>query len=291
MAVWKLDLHFQALKQGWTETYYADFGVATFDQVAPVATKLATLRVALSANPVVLLSYSLSDPLTEGQQGETFDYRPPAPAPVVAEGAGDPATSVNVLFRSSVEKRSRKIFMRGVPDNVITDFGQIGSVAFGVWEGKFNQLRDFLLGLVNGQAGGTVFGWLARKRITGPTGNSVVGYEYPPDTQLPLFSADKTDFFPADQVNTKQYVRVSGLNGGSSVLNGDLVVRVLTRTTFQLLKPKAAFLQTAPGVVQRYQTVPEFVGATSIVVKRAGTRRPGAPFLQQRGRARARARG
>ena len=291
MAAWKLDLHFQALKQGWTETYYADFGVATFDQVATVATKLATLRVALSANPVVLLSYSLSDPLTEGQQGETFDYKPPAAAPVVANGAGDPATSVNILFRNSTEKRTRRIFMRGVPDDVVNEFGQIGSVAFGVWEGKFNLLRDYLLGIVNGQAGGIVFGWLARKRVTGPTGNSVVGYEYPPDTQIPLFTADTSDFFAADDVGKKRYVRVSGLNGGQSVLNGDQVIRVITRTSFQLLKPKAAFTQTAPGVVQRYQTVPEFIPATSIVVKRAGTRRPGAPFLQQPGRSKARPRG
>lgn len=291
MAVWKLDLHFQALKQGWTETYYADFGAATFDQMDPTASKLATLRVALSANPVVLLSYSLSDPLTEGQQGETFDYRPPAAAPVVAEGAGDPATSVNILFRSSVEKRSRKIFMRGIPDNVITDFGQIGSVAFGVWQNKFFALRDYLLGLVGGQLAGTNYGWLARKRVAGPTGTSPVSYAYPVGEQTPVFTASKADFFAAGDLGEKRYVRVSGLNASKSVLNGDLVVRVLTRTTFTPLKPVAAFPQTSPGVVVRYQETPTFVPATSIVVKRAGTRRPGAPFLQQAGRSKARPRG
>lgn len=288
MPAWKLDLNFAALKQGWQETYYADFGLPSFDGMLAVATKLADLRIALCANPVVITSYSISDPLTDGQQGETVDFRPVKAAASVAEGAGDPATSVNVVFRNATEKRKRRIFMRGVPDSVVTDFGQLASVAWGLWHNKFLALRDYLLGIVNGQAGGIVYGWLARKRVA--VDPSPVSYAYAVGETNPVFTTN-ADFFTTDDVGKKRYVRVSGLNGGQSPLNGQLIVRVITRSTFTLLKPIAAFPQSSPGIVRRYATLPEFVAATNVGVERSGTRRPGAPFLQRRGHARAKPRG
>lgn len=289
MPVWALNLNFRAESNGWTESYYADFGAASFAGMYDIAKKLGGLRVALSADPVVITSYSVSDPITEGQQGRTIDFGPYLAAPSnVAYGAGDPATSINIAFSNATQKRHRRIFMRGVPDIVVTHFGRLDSVEWGNWSKKFNALRDYLLGLVNGQLAGTNYGWLARKR-TADTRRGV-SYAYPEGSNTPLFTVDQVDYFPSAQVGTKQYVRVSGLNDSQSTLNRELVVLVKSRTTFQPVKSIAAFPMTAPGFVQRYNA-PEFVPADEIYVERAGSRRPGAPLLSRPGRSKGRPRG
>lgn len=289
MAVLGLNLNFLADKNGWTETYYADFGVAGLGGMYDIAKKLGNLRIALCADPVAITSYSVHDPLTEGQQGRTIDFGPYLFAPTnVAYGAGDPATSINIAFSNATQKRHRRIYMRGVPDIVVTHFGRLDSVEWGNWSKKFNALRDYMLGLVNGQLGGTNYGWLARKRTTGT--RKGVSYAYPEGSLTPLFTVDQANYFPEDQVGSKQYVRVSGLNDGESVLNRELIVLVKTRTTFQPVKSIAAFPNTSPGFVQRYNA-PDFVPADEIYVERAGSRRPGAPLLSRPGRSKARRRG
>lgn len=289
MAVFKLDLNFRAESNGWTESYFADFGVPGFGPMYDIAKKLGTQRIALSASPVVITSYSVSDPLTEGQQGRTIDFGPYLAAPSnLAYGAGDPATSVNVAFSNAAEKRQRRIFMRGVPDIVVTHFGRLDSVEWGNWSKKFNAFRDYLLGLINGQAGGTVFGWLARKR-TNDTRRGV-SYAYTTGDPTPNFTVDQEDYFPEAALGKPQYVRVSGLNGGDSVLNRELIVIPTSRETFRPTKPIAAFPMQTKGFVQRYNA-PEFVTADEIYVERAGTRRPGSPLLSRPGRSKARPRG
>lgn len=289
MGAWKLDLNFRAGSQGWVETYYADFGLSDFGQVNPIAVKLGQLRIALSADPVELISYSVTDPLTDGQQGETIDFRPILKGTAsIAYGAGDPATSVNIAFSSNVEKRRRRIFMRGVPDIVVTSFGKLDSVQFGLWEAKFLVLRDYLLGRINGQQSGTVYGWLARKRVNVDPG--LASYAYVVGDLTPTFTLP-ADFFPEGDVGKRRYVRFSGFNNAQSPLNREMIVLVTSRTTCRPVKAIAAFPQTTPGQCRRYNTLPELVTATNIGIERPGTRRPGAPFSQRRGRSKNRPRG
>lgn len=289
MPAWKLDLNFRAESQGWKETYYADFGVASFEGMYPIAKKLAGLRVALSADPVVITSYSISDPLTDGQQGETVDFGPYMEAPSnVAYGAGDPATSINVGFSNATQKRSRRIYMRGIPDIVVTHFGRLDSVEWGNWSKKFNALRDYLLGLVNGQLGGTNYGWYKRARVAAA---KRAEYAYALNSTTPVFTMP-TDFFSAEDLDRgKAYVRFSGFNNRKSPLNREMIVHVITRETCSPITPIAAFPMLNAGQCQRYQWVPEFVPADRIRVERAGTRRPGAPPLQRAGRSKNRPRG
>lgn len=290
MGAWKLDLVFEASGRGWAETYYADFGVPDFDGVAGFAEKLANTRVLMSAYPVQIKAYRVSDPLTKGRQGISryFNPRKAAPNWQPTAGAADPSTAVNVGFLRVSTNQSRRLSVRGVPDDIVTDFGELKGGQYAAWkDGAFAAWAALLLG--NGGSFGNVrYGWFSRPPVQNvPPG--VVTYSFAVGAWYPTLNLPE-GFFPEGDKNQKRYVRISGVNGGESRLNGEHVVRVKDDKTAELTKPLALGPMTTPGQMVRYAELPTFITADRIQIEKAGRRAPGRPLLVTPGRARATAR-
>jgi hypothetical protein len=287
MPAWKVDLVFQAPGHGWQETYYADFQVGDFGAAADAVKKLADLRIALAARPVEIKAYRITDPITPGKQGQPVYFRPRRTAPIWPGelGATDPATSVNIGFIRNEGNLTRRIQMRGVPDVVIDNYGDLKSVEWGTWEKAFNKLRLFLLGIINGQQSGTRWGWLNRPRAA-----QVFGVSYSmADPIKPLFTFPAGTFLDPDEINKPKLIRFSKFNGSNSALNRELVCIVKSTTTAETAAPISAGPMITGGQALLY-SAPVFVAADNIGVERTGTRRPGRPLLVTAGRSRARPR-
>jgi hypothetical protein len=283
MAQWGLNLIFEARGRGWKEVYVADFATSTFEGMLPFAQKLAAARIALAAAPVEIKAYEVVDPLTEGRQGRTFYFKPryAAPAWVGNDGATDPATSVNVEFIAAAGGgRRRQIQLRGCPDGLINNYGELTGPLYGAWEAQFLAYRLVVLGLAGG-AGNANYGWFRRVPTAVPAG--IVSYTFAVGAFTPTLNLP-ADFFPLDQKDTNQYVRIRGVNGGKSALNGEQVVRVVERNQATLTRPLALGPQTTTGFMQRYTKLPVFVQADNVGIVRAGKRSPGRPLLYTPGR-------
>lgn len=279
MPVWKLDLVFEAQGRGWEETYYKNFSASSFGGVNAEVSALADKRILLSADPVVIKAYRVSDPLTSGKQGQAFYFNPkknPGGAGG-AEGSATPSAAINVEFISNTNNSTRRIQMRGIWDAAIRHYADLDSPSYGNWYTYFLQWRTYVL-----QQG---YGWLSRPQV----GDSVqVTYNYDIDPLIPEFTFP-ADWFPADQVNKFRPVRFSRFNGSSSPLNRELIVFVTARNKAVAAAPIAAGPMISPGRAIRYGT-PTLVVADNIGVSKVGRRAPGAPLLHTPGRARARAR-
>lgn len=280
MPALKLDLIFECKGRGWEETYYADFGITNFDQIHPFAEALANKRIVLAAPPVELKAYRVSDPLTKGRQGRASYYKPVRVAPTnpAWTGAVEPSAAVNVGFLKTSTNQTRRIQMRGCPDDIMVNFGTLSGGAYDTWRQLWEQWRLVMLGTPR-------YGWLSRPTIGDP---APVSYSLANNPILPEFTT-VADFFPADDVTRQRYVRLRGFNGNRSELNRELIVYVSARNKFVPVAPIAAGPMITPGLVQRYGP-PEFVAADQVEVEKAGRRAPGAPLLQTPGRSRARPR-
>lgn len=281
MPAWKLDLIFECRGRGWEETYYADFGVPSFDDMTTIAQALADKRIVLAAPPVVIKAYRVSDPLSVGRQGKAFYYKPAATAPTNSlwlEGAIEPSAAVNIGFSKNVTNQTRRIQMRGCPDPIMTNFGQLGGPAYAAWQTLWEAWRLFMLGTPR-------FGWLTRSPVADP---APVSYSLVPNPVLPIFTT-VADFFPLADVNKVRMVRLRGFNNSSSAANGEMIVRVLTRDTFTPMKALAVGPMLTPGIVQRYGD-PTFITADNCIIEKGGRRAPGAPLLETPGRSRGRPR-
>lgn len=280
MPAWKLDLVFECRGRGWEETYYADFGVPSFDDMLTIAQNLAAKRIVLAAPPVVIKAYRLSDPLTEGRQGKAFYYKPEAAAPTnpAWTGAVEPSAAVNIGFSKNTTNQTRRIQMRGCPDEIMVEFGQLKGAAYASWALLWENWKLFMLGSPR-------FGWLSRPTVGAA---APVTYSLAVNPVLPVFTTP-ANFFTADDEGKNRYVRLRGFNGRHSELNREMQVYVITRSTFTPLQPIAAGPMISPGMVQRYGP-PVFVAADVLTIEKAGRRAPGAPLLQTPGRSRARPR-
>jgi hypothetical protein len=287
MPQWKMDLIFEARGRGWRETYYANFAADNFQGMLPFAQKLATARIAMSAAPVEIKAYSVSDPITSGKQGQTFYFRPRYKAPQWPDndGATDPSTSVNVEFIRAANNATRQIQLRGCPDGIFDDFGELTGPLFGAWDQKYQAWRAVLLG--QGAQPNANYGWFSRLPLNVPAGK--VTYAYVPGAWVPTLTFP-TDFFAEADLGQNRYVRIRGVNGGTSKLNGEQVLFITSRTTAETAKPLALGPMTTSGLAQRYAILPTFGLADNIGVKKAGRRAPGAPLLYTPGRRKGRAR-
>lgn len=279
MPVWKLDLVFQAGGRGWQETYYRTWAGPGFASAVTVATTLAQKRIALSGSPVNIKAYRITDPLQEGVQGQAVYFNPPIITPIGAgeAGASDPSTAIVTSWRVDDGELGRRIWLRGVWDDAVNNFGTLQGGPYASWFNKFQTYVTYAL-----QQG---FGWMRRPRAGV---RLQVSYDYDLDPTIPKFTFIG-NFFDDSQINTYQLVRFSGFNGKRSPLNRELIVYVSSRTACVAAEPIAAGPQTNPGRAIRYGT-PVFVAATAITVDRVGRRNPGAPLLATPGRRRARAR-
>lgn len=279
MPLWKTDLVFQANGRGWQETYYKVWPGPGFASVTSIVQALAQKRIALSGSPVFIKAYRITDPLLDGVQGQAVYFTPPivTPTGAGADGSTDPGTSIVTSWRVDAGESGRRIWLRGVWDSAINNFGTLQGGPYADWFAKFQVYRNFVL--QNG------FGWLTRARIGNPT---QVKYDYDLDPIIPTFTF-ATNFFTLTDVGKYQTVRFSKFNSSRSPLNRELVVYVTSQTQCIAAEPITAGPMINPGRCIKYAT-PTFVAADAIVVDRVGRRNPGAPLLLTPGRRRNRAR-
>lgn len=279
MPVFKLDLVFEANGRGWEETYYRNFPSPLFGDANTVASTLAQKRIALSGVPVVIKAYRVTDPLTEGTQGQPFYFNPivSAGGDAGANGASSPSAAINVGWLVNAINRQRRIWMRGVWDDAITNFGLLNNAAYATWYAKWLQYRTYVLqqafGFLSTPRAGT------RMRVT---------YSYAAGSSVPTFTFSG-DFFDLAQVNTYQRVRFSKFNQKRSPLNREMVVWVTARNAADAAEAIAAGAQTNAGSAIRYGT-PTFYTADNLGIERVGRRAPGSPLLHTPGRASKRSR-
>lgn len=275
MPVWKLDLVFEANGRGWEETYYRNFSGSDFGSAFTVANTLAQKRIGLSAAPVVIKAYRVTDPLTIGRQGQVFYFNPVISAAQRPDdvGAADPATSINIGFIQNAQNLTRRIQLRGVWDDAIRNFGQLDGGPYAAWFQVFGVYRTYLL-----QQG---FGWLNRARAFQ---NQPVSYSIAVNPVIPVFT------FPAAALvgipdDSFFMARFSRFNGSSSLLNRELILLKASATTASAAAPIAAGPMITPGRAIIYAT-PALVTADNVGVERVGRRAPGRPLLLTPGHAR-----
>lgn len=288
MPALKLDLIFEARGRGWRETYYGDFPVTNFEEMVPIAKKLAAARIAMAASPVQIKAFAVSDPLTPGRQGQTFNFAPRYSAPTWPgnDGATDPSTAVNVDFQRAGSNKARRIQLRGCPDGIINDFGELTGTLFGAWSQPYEAWRLIMLG--QGQPPNVNYGWFARLPVAN-VDPSEVSYAYAVGATVPTLTFE-AGFFPLGDQKKNRYIRIKGLNGGTSSLNGEAVVYVLTDATAKTTKPIALGPMTTTGLATRYAALPTFFPCVNVRISKAGRRAPGAPLGYTPGRRRARRR-
>lgn len=279
MPVWKCDLVFEAQGRGWQETYYKDWPGTGFASAQTIMTNLANKRIAMCGKPVQIKAYRISDPLVLGNQGQPVYFNPVKAAPTgeADPGASDPATAILSAWRVDAGTAGRLLWLRGVWDGAITDFGQLNSNDYASWHAKFIAWRDYVL-----EKG---FGWMKSQR----SGPSVpVTYSISADPVMPVFTFP-AGFLEGVSDGAAFRVRFSKFNGSSSPLNRELVVVKTNATTATVAAPIATGAMISPGRAIRY-TAPQFQAADAIIVNRTGRRAPGAPLLLTPGRGRNRPR-
>lgn len=273
MAVWKLDLVFQARGKGWVEAYYRDFGGGDFSSANDAANVLAQLRIAMAGVPVEIKGWRITDPLTPGRQGQS-NYFNPVKTPTYPEATvngSDPSTSINIAWLNAGQNLTRRTQLRGVWDQAIQDFGQLQGGGYGTWLQSYHPWRQYLLD--------KQYGWLHRPHLK----DSVfVTYSYAADSQTPSFAFPIGDLDGiADGANV--LVRFSRFNGSNSVLNRELVCRKEDAIHLVAAAPIVAAPMTSPGRAIIYGA-PAFVTATNIGIERVGRRATGRPLLVTPGR-------
>jgi len=274
MSVLKVDLVFRARGYGWQESYYRNFSSAQITAAVVVADTLSIKGAAMLGSDAGIVAYRITDPLTPGSQGQAFYVQGSGYFGNATEGCTDPNTSINVGFLAESINKSKRMFLRGVWDSFIVEFGVFDAVNAGPWLTTYVAWKSYLLQ--------QSFGWLAG---TPRVKASITNYTQV-NPLIPVFTLSY-NMFTTGEVNTFKVVRIAKLNG-KSVLNRQLVVYVTAQNTCQAAAPISAAPFSTVGTMTTYDYA--FTAASNILLQRAGRRAPGRPLLVSVGRARAAAR-
>lgn len=189
-------------------------------------------------------------------------------------------TALLWVFRDLTGTRHKNMFMRGIWDVVESNGGLYVPLAAGAagWTSAINQWVAQLQATVAGVKAGQI-GWVNR---TPTLICNLAGYVQ--NTNGTVTFTTQTPFTATGTF----MVRLKGLNVQSK-LNGQLLVRQLTNTTFVSVKPVAVFPYVSGGLVTFYDVF--FSAAAAIAPQKIVERKAGAPLLEPRGRRRAIPRG
>jgi hypothetical protein len=242
------------------------FGIGQLDRVQGAALAMAPLIAALTGSSTKVNGVRTSD---ESILGDAIPQEVLFPG-VVGRDSEDANTSVTIRMQTQDRSRKKDIFMRGIWDDLITKGGTIDQQN-GLW---FQQFSAFTARVLLDS-----WGWMGRDVST--TAN-ITNYVSAADGTV-SFTLD-ANLFPAPLVNTRQAVRISGLNNRSSILNGQQVVIATAVNAAKTVKSFGAGPFIGVGRM-RFSTktliLPQFINAVKV-----GERRVGAPFFRQRGRLR-----
>jgi hypothetical protein len=255
---------------GFTETHWREGpGSETLLQAFEVAQELGRRRQVMSGAQTILQGVRISNAELAGRKGTTQQE---AILGNSAHGSTASNVALNVAIATANNEESKTTQMRGFwDDEEITGGALLKSSAFRT---AFNSWAQYYTS--------KNFGWYGQNATTAEF--PIIGYSVTAQGVVTL--QVQGDLTGKLAINKARQVRITGLNGGSSQLNGEQVVIFTSYTapisTVLVKFPIAltAFSQIGFLVVHNYTFRP----GVNLSMQRVGTRQAGAPLLRSRGR-------
>lgn len=289
----KNTLIFEDSSYGWTESFFSTAVSGDLINAGDRLDLIAQKRAKLLGSDGRLKGWRVSiefdngtppRPVLGDSRAVEVNYagsQPPAgttdPQTIDAYACAKPGVGILLKWRSTDGTLRKLQFMRGIPDGLEILSGK-PYLTQGTWLSDFVAWRTAMLG-----GGSFPNGWMANLRR-----DTVAVTDYVVDAgSNQIVMTITPNLFPPP-FNVRQRVRVSGVNG-KSTLNGSQLIDVLSTTQIRTVKPLAVFPFTAAGRVTAFQ--PAFIQVFGIDTVRIVYRKPGRPLLVSRGRAPVRPRG
>lgn len=274
----KTTLIFSGPQKGWSESYYSEpntdsiaVNTARAVQMATARSGLLGVECAVKGLRVSVIENAAGEKITRvGDLTQNLNITGNA-----TQNAAAPDLSLLVDCGSGDNRYHKLLYLGGIWDLVSGEFGRF--LPQGAWMSVFNSF------LAKIQEYG--YGWL--RRIPSLT-YSVTAFEQTADGYV-LFTMS-ADPFAGLPTNQAVKVRFSNLDsiGGTSLLNGDMMVKPLSNNTAMSATRIATLPQQNVGSMVKFTYAFEqiiFMSGEKIV-----SRERGSPLLESRGRRRARSR-
>lgn len=267
----------EGMSQGWSESYIFPRDGFTIAQVnQEIMDPLATLRASLLAREYKLTAWRatrirLADGTAVKRQSDLV-ISSRGPGGTTAAWAGcQPRECVIVNGITANGEREKKIYMRGIPDVVIEDGGELNTAENIGW---FSRLNSFTAILLRWQAGFLIDQTVGQTYLVN---NYIIN---PNLTQQFTFSGNIFDGLP---LNSRVRVRLSKVNGQSR-LNGIQTLEVASPVSGSTISPLAVGEYVSGGEGVRLVDPKPFVSVTFWAPEIARTHQTGKVSVGSRGR-------
>lgn len=274
MATYMSTAFFQMGAYGWSESYFRDSNsvtdlaaLADFDRAG-----IWTKRVVALARPAVLTAQRTS--FVGVRNDSVLNFIPMLGN--AAWTAEDPNTAVLCRVGNQDNTRRKNVFMRGVPDDMVINGGQLGGAA-----GWQTAAQAFFDEIITGN-----YGWLG---IDTRVDIAITGYVKNAQEKIVITLADD----PALGLPNSTKVTLQGVNvgvGKPSVLNGPHPYIVTGPAEVTTAKATAVFPFPGLGGFLR-KVVKVLIQAKNVRFQKIDTRKAGKVSYLQVGRAKARPKG
>lgn len=269
---------FQSTEHGWTESFFFTQSDSNLFSARAALLPLQAARIGLLALPANLKAVRVSTELDNtGKKvnNEAYlDYVNKGGTFPGSTGAAEYSVALQVIWRDSLSRYKKFVFLRGVPDPLETNGGVYIDSLTG-WTTAFNKWSDALTTL-KAQ-------WMSLSLSGKPV--AVTNYTCDPDSSVVNVTV-AADTWTIDDLDSIIKVRFKGINAGTpSRLNGYQLVTVTGLNTCELVKPLAISSFVKAGTMQLYTMIQPTV--FKVDGQKIVTRKVGAPLLISRGRRRA----
>jgi hypothetical protein len=280
MAIHKVTFVFDGRQCGWSESHWLNSIDASHEITMDAAKKLAAKRAALLGVECFIKAIRVS---TEGTGPDAMlryvRYRPKfiesANGDLVGEKAAQKDVALQIRMENAAHTQHKLVFLRGIWDAVESDQGEY--IDNDEWRPVIDAYRKLLLS--------GPWGWFGS---TGRTKVKLSNVQRGINTDSAVFSF-AANLFPDGLAGKRVKIRISGVNGGQSNLNGVHVVSVTDRMTCSTEFPLAVSNRVENGWGS-YNTY-DFIQYASFDDQKIVTRETGAPLLESPGRRPRKARG
>lgn len=283
MAYFKITYIFEGPGKGWTESYILNGSGADHTKQVPAVVTLAKARANLLAKPTYIKGYRISLDGTGPDALLSYDRFDPKTVPLptgqvlALDKAADPDQALLIRCSNGTMSKHRFIYLRGIPDGIEVNYGQYEHGD--IWG---NLMKTFIRQLTSGP-----WGWMGVDDANSIKKVPVINVEQGVNGNA-TFTFKKAIFPVGIDVNKAVKIRVSGVNKKSPA-NGVHVVYPLGTDAATTVNALAAGKYYFGG--RGSYTPLTFIAIENAEDQKIVTREAGAPLLQSRGRAPARARG
>jgi hypothetical protein len=271
MPRWQVTFIFDIPGHSFTESYFTNDQSTNPDVPYVRALRVAKVRMGVAGGECLMAAIRISNADDPGRVGKTYHE------PIIGDKNYQCSAS-NVAFNCQLftadSQFSKIIQVRGCPD--------VWEHAGGAIDKEDPTLKSRFQAFFNAlvQEG---FGW---RSIVSQQTFDVTTYATDPFGRVKITVKQSTA--PVGATGLKKAVRITGVNGGHSRINGMQVVAITDDKEFTTVKPLAVGAFNFPGKL----LVPSYTVrvAASGLLQRLGKRQAGAPLLRSRGRGPAKAR-